>query len=208
MTNNYTFTTQGDVIKKIEIDSGDIIDTLVIPEGFTKIEADAAIYVNIRKLHLPSSLKEIEDNAFANCGIKEIHGGENVERIGADAFANNSLKSVTDFKNLITIGEDAFNSSTIEGFYFSKALKTIGSQAFLKNNLKFVDLSNLENVTIETRAFALNNIEELKLPEESSIYCNAFAFNRFDEKDVLNIEGASYVKKGVTLHSTKGRASY
>lgn len=197
MTNNYVFTTIGDVIKKIEIDSGDIIDTLVIPEGFTKIEADAAIYVNIRKLHLPSSLKEIEDNAFASCGIKEIHGGENVEIIGVGAFYRNSLKSVTDFKNLTMIDEDAFKGSIIEEFYFPKTLKTIGSQAFMNNNLKFVDLSNLENVTIETRAFAFNNIEELKLPEESSIYCNAFAFNRFDEKDVLNIESASYVKKGI-----------
>lgn len=206
MTNNYVFTTQGDVIKKIEIDSGDIIDTLVIPEGFTKIEADAAIYVNIRKLHLPSSLKEIEDNAFASCGIKEIHGGENVEIIGVGAFASNSLKSVTDFKNLTMIDEDAFEGSIIEEFYFPKTLKTIRSQAFMNNNLKFVDLSNLENVTIETRAFALNNIEELKLPEESSIYCNAFAFNRFEEKDVLNIEGASYVKKGINYpfnHSYK-----
>lgn len=197
MTNNYTFTTTGDVIEKIEVDFNDIIDTLVIPEGFTKIKDNAVAYMNIRKLCLPSSLKEIGNYVFASCGIKEIHGGENVEKIGIGAFYRNSLKYVTDFKNLITIGEDAFKDSIIEEFYFSKALKTIGSQAFMNNNLKSVDLSNLENVTIETRAFALNSIEELKLPKESSIYCNAFAFNRFEEKDVLNIEGAGYVKKGI-----------
>ncbi len=202
MTNNYTFTTTGDVIEKIEVDFNDIIDTLVIPEGFTKIKDNAVAYMNIRKLCLPSSLKEIGNYVFASCGIKEIHGGENIERIGVGAFANNSLKSVTDFKNLITIGEDAFNSSTIEEFYFSKALKTIGSQAFLKNNLKFVDLSGSERVRIETRAFALNNIEDLKLPEESSMHCDAFAFNRFEEEDVLNIEGGHYVKKGVNYPFT------
>lgn len=202
MTNNYVFTTQGDVIKKIEIDSGDIIDTLVIPEGFTEIKENAASYVNIRKLCLPCSLKEIGHYAFSGCGIKEIHGGENVEIIGVGAFADNSLKSVTDFKNLITIGEDAFNSSTIEEFYFPKTLKKISSQAFLKNNLKSVDLSGSERIWIGTRAFGLNNIEELKLPEESSIHCDAFAFNRFEEKDVLNIEGAHYVKKGVNYPFT------
>lgn len=197
MTNNYIFTTTGDVIEKIEIDSGDIIDTLVIPEGFTKIATNAATYINIRKLYLPSSLKEIGNFAFGSCGVKEIHGGENVEKIGIGAFSNNLLSSVSNFKNLVTIREKAFKDSTIEEFYFPKTLESIGPSAFMNNNLKSVDLSVLERVEIEARAFLLNNIEELKLPEESMILGDAFAFNKLNEEDVLNIECADYKKKGI-----------
>ena len=97
MTNNYVFTTIGDVIKKIEIDSGGIIDTLVIPEGFTKIEADAAIYVNIRKLHLPSSLKEIEDNAFSGSGIYKINIEENSKLELIEGYTFLGCKNLTEF---------------------------------------------------------------------------------------------------------------
>ena len=65
---------------------GTLPESLTIPEGVTKINADALYGASIKTLTLPSTLKEIGDWAFEDSALETVNGGSGVSEIGWGAF--------------------------------------------------------------------------------------------------------------------------
>ena len=73
------------------------MESVIIPEGVTFIDWQAALNCNLTTLSLPESLTSIDGFSFRGCkNLKSVRVPDNVEYIGWMAFANcTSLKSVS-----------------------------------------------------------------------------------------------------------------
>ena len=67
--------------------NGTLPESLTIPEGVTKINAEALYGASIKTLTLPSTLKEIGDWAFEDSALETVNGGSGVSEIGYGAFS-------------------------------------------------------------------------------------------------------------------------
>lgn len=73
---------------------GCFIESVVVPEGVTKLDYSEFSNASIKNITLPSSLKEIGYIAFYNCPIEEITLPEGLETIDDRAFYGTKLKEV------------------------------------------------------------------------------------------------------------------
>jgi hypothetical protein len=99
---------------------GSYADSYTVPEGVTRIEADAFYYAsNLYTVTLPQTLVTIGDEAFYSTYLKSLNIPKNVTLIGKDAFA--------DLESLVSVSVDPANTkyASLDGVLFDKAQKTL-----------------------------------------------------------------------------------
>lgn len=89
-----------------------------IPDGVTKIEANAFEHCAFEAIFLPNSLTEIGVNAFGYCGnLKSVTIPASVTTIETSAFQHNySMTDVYVLGNNVKIGDGAFNQNETYNF--------------------------------------------------------------------------------------------
>lgn len=101
---------EGYVLERFIGDDDD--DTLVIPEGITKIDNDAFRFIDsstVKKIIFPSTLKNIPDHmCFLWEDLEEIVIPEGVTTIGEDAFFDTGIHEVLLPSTIEKIGKGAF----------------------------------------------------------------------------------------------------
>lgn len=124
------------------------LETLIIPEGYTKIENESFYALGITNLQLPSTIETIEDKAFYNCkNLKNVYSKDNClaqqnsdsKHVNAKIFytapydKNKKIMVNSDFKKRIYVGAEG----TCD---LPKSLKSVGEEAFMGNQFKTVVL--------------------------------------------------------------------
>lgn len=155
------------ILKKVNEE--DIIDnTLIIPEGVTKIEDNIELFdMDLKKVILPKTMKIIGSYAFSACNqLTKIEMNEGLETIKKGAFYHcESLKEIKLPDTLKKIEEAAFCEDRFDSIIIPKGVKKIGTQAFYNCfNLTKVVLEN-GIIIIEDEAFEYcANLTEISLP--------------------------------------------
>ena len=133
------------------------LEKVVIPDGTTKIEAEA--FVGCRQLKtvlIPDSVTSIGNKAFLGCNsLTSITIGNNVTSIGYGAFYNCiRLVNVNIPDSIISIGDSAFDGcSSLTNITIPNSVTSIGDGAFSDcHSLTSIVLPN-SITSIEKRAF-------------------------------------------------------
>lgn len=122
---------------------------IVIPEGVERIRKRAFEKSFIKSVKLPNSLRTIEAYAFTRCMfLKSIDFGHGIKNIGG-----NGQKGAFSY------------CPWLEEVTFPEQIKSIGHETFAGcTNLRSIELNEgLE--TINTRAFCMTSLKEIKLPK-------------------------------------------
>ncbi len=176
-----------------------MIDTLIIPENFGKIEiigikADPESgdgmfrYCNIKHLVLPNTIKCIEKDAFRGNQLSSVKIPDSLQIISKGLFAENDIDSIIITKNskLENIGAEAFFDNKISFFNIPKNVSEIGEMAFHANQIKQLYIhKNIKH--IKERAFGTNQIEKVKFAPEcqlKEISTMTFSFNNINRIDI------------------------
>ena len=89
--------------------NGELVETLVVPDGVEKIESYTFCNATFKKVILPSSVKQIGDYAFYGCAnLQEVVLPEGLTTIGASAFDSCPLARIVLPSTLTSIGGSAF----------------------------------------------------------------------------------------------------
>ncbi len=98
---------------------GSCFESIVVPEGVTKLDYTEFSNAAVKNITLPSTLKEIGYAAFYNCPIEEITLPEGLEIIDERAFYGTKLKEVTIPASVKELSDIAFNGiETLERLIF------------------------------------------------------------------------------------------
>lgn len=82
----------------------EIIQSVIIPYGYTHIEDEAFAFSSIESIHFPESLISIGEEAFAGCDVSMLQLPHSLKNIGKEAFRNCwNLKSLTIPKSVTSI---------------------------------------------------------------------------------------------------------
>ncbi|WP_028897431.1 leucine-rich repeat domain-containing protein [Prevotella sp. HUN102] len=94
-----------------------VLTTIDLPTGLTKIGRNAFDYTAINAITLPNSLKSIEDEAFLQCSnLKTITFPEGFERLGNHVFQRTILLDVYFLgKKAPEVGKEAFDDGSYHG---------------------------------------------------------------------------------------------
>ena len=137
-----------------EMFRGTALTTITVPEGVTKIGAQAFMYsYYLTNVSLPmgDSLTAIETDAFALTGLKQVSIPSSVQQIDTAAFQNTKLTSVTIPNGVIVIEEAAFfQCIKLKNATFPSTLLAIGQLAFDGTALTYVEISDEVNVPIDS----------------------------------------------------------
>lgn len=184
-------TYQGKKVEKIGKFKAKGIETIVIPEGVTRIEASKFSFMPLLKsVILPNSVSVIENGAFRKCTALENITMSNVEEIGDSAFDGcTSLKNITLPDSITTIGNYGFAGTGLEQIEIPKGITTIGGAVFggckdLKNvtlpdtltTIQLVAFSNCSSLTKIIIPSSVTTIEGRVFEEctnLTNIYCEA-----------------------------------
>lgn len=94
-------------------------ESIVVPEGVTKLDYTEFSNAALKNITLPSTLKEIGYAAFYNCQITEITLPEGLEIIDERAFHGTKLREVVIPKSVKTMSEMSFSGiDTLERVVF------------------------------------------------------------------------------------------
>ncbi len=113
--------------------NGELITTLTLPEGTTKVGAWAYCHSSIEKVILPSSVTEIGEWTFYNCAsLTSVQFPDGVKAIQTSAFADcTSLVSAPLPSALEEIHETAFAGCVLlDGITLPDTITFIGERAF------------------------------------------------------------------------------
>lgn len=98
---------------------GCFIESIVVPEGVSKLDYTEFSNAAVKNITLPSSLKEIGYAAFYNCPIEEITLPDGLEKIDDRAFFGTKLKEVIIPASVKALSDIAFNGiETMERLIF------------------------------------------------------------------------------------------
>lgn len=128
--------------------------------SFTQLESIGSYafqeFDNLQEIKFPSSLETIGNNAFESC---------------------NQLRDIDlSHTKIATIESQTFRYCSLETVKLPSSLKKIASYAFASNNLRDINLSNVE--VIEERAFeSCSNLQEIDLSSVTSVGLSAFTNN-------------------------------
>lgn len=162
---------------------GTLIESVIIPNGVTTIDAAAfADCVSLKKVSIPDSVIHVDEDAFRNCSELEYNeyanalylGNENNPYIVFVRAKNTEITDCTIHSNTKFIQFAAFSGcSSLDNLILPDGLLGIGSHAFsychsltavtIPENVAFIGIevflncSNLEKITISP------NIEEIPL---------------------------------------------
>ena len=112
----------------------DLITTVEIPEGVTRISA-YTFYgaANLTSVVLPSTVTEISEYAFKNSGLTSVTLNSGLVTIGDSAFYGTAITSVVIPETVATIGEYAFaRCANLTDVTFTGNAPSIGTGAFNK----------------------------------------------------------------------------
>lgn len=111
----------------------DSVDTWRIPEGITRIDADAFSLSSIQYLQLPTSIKSIEDFSFDRAkALKslEFDSGSLCEYIGYKAFRGCGLPKLVLPNSVKAISQEAFIDSGIQEIVLPQSLRELRTGTF------------------------------------------------------------------------------
>lgn len=124
-----------DMVLECEDYEAPCLETLVIPEGVTKINDYAFAYcTNLKSVTFPESIEFIGYRAFEGCEeLEDIQLPARLSKIADYAFSDcSSLMSVILPETLTEIGEGAFNGCMeLKGINIPENVTSIGEEAFL-----------------------------------------------------------------------------
>ncbi len=142
------------------------LNSVVLPEGVTLIEASAFKNSSIKSVTLPSTLTSLGNEAFRNCGnLTGIVLPDALEVIKENAFYQcPNLRTMTLGSQTVSIERYAFYQTPIEEVIIPSKVKTIGQYAFSNcAKLKSVVIDNAP-VFIDNCAFkGCTSLETLDL---------------------------------------------
>ena len=171
-----------------------VVDTLVIPEGVTRIGKAAFRGCRVHRVVFPTTLTHIEDRAFERCTLVEVDLPEGVT-LGTHVFKlctrlerasvahseipEGTFQYCTALRNvklpytLTHVGKQAFESCAVRELELT--CQTIGDQAFRNNlHLKTVYLTR-ELVHIDDEAFqGCTHIDAVDIPDGTVVGREAF----------------------------------
>ncbi|MDD3645804.1 MAG: leucine-rich repeat protein [Candidatus Gracilibacteria bacterium] len=109
---------------------GNLLTTLVLPEGLKKI-GDYAFFSNsLTSVTISSSVTSIGAYAFFNNSLTSVTIPNSVTGIGNYAFRYNSLTSVIIPNSVISIGDGAFRTNSLTSVTIPSSVTSIGTYAF------------------------------------------------------------------------------
>ena len=113
-------------------DSTYSLESVVIPEGVTKIGKYAFYYSGIAAVTIPSTVTTIDEGAFKSCGnLTAVTIPDGVETIGKHAFYNGIFTSLELGNSVTSIGEGAFYScDNLTSLTIPASVQTIDKSAF------------------------------------------------------------------------------
>ena len=116
------------------------IISVTIPEGVTRIGANAFNGFGISDITIPSSVVSISSSAFYNCENLSVVFSEGLTKVPDNALKGTSVISVTIPSSITSIGECAFAfCKALSEITIPKNVKSIGESAFYGcNNLSIV----------------------------------------------------------------------
>ncbi len=154
-----------DVVIPSQIDG---VDVNVIGNG-------AFDYKEIESVVLPNGVTKIEENAFMSNSISKVEIPDSVEFIGGQAFAFNEIKELKLSNSIKTIEMWAFRYNKLKEVDIPNSLESIGDSAFEVNELKWVELPiTLKEIT------SFNYESESYIKVEPTVE-NVKKYNVFDE---------------------------
>ena len=170
--------TETSVTSLPKIKPGSFFHRIKLPSGLTRIETSALSNIPLDEVTFPNTLQFIGSGAFRYTRIKEAILPESVSQVETYAFAcNQSLRKVVWPYECTTIEDHCFDGDKqINEFVIPEGITAIGAYAFRDNyNCKYQLPSTIQ--AIGNFAFEdVDEIEELVLPENTTIGCGAFQY--------------------------------
>ena len=155
------------------------LETVVLPEGITRIPDECFYASGITHITLPNSVKEIGQGAFRYATkLKQITLSEGLTTLGAHAFMTSGIETVSlpaSLKNVgayalnamqlkeISVAEGNANFCSANGVLFSKDMKTLYVYPYGKDDMHYDIPDGTERIA--TRAFMTPNLTSVRLPE-------------------------------------------
>ncbi len=154
-------------LKKLTIASS---DTSIVDNAFSALSSS-----NVIDLSLPDSFNSIERYAFQSMKAEKIIIPE-TKTIGEFAFESCKTDDLS-INGAEKIGEHAFQNVKVSDLFSIKNVKEIGEYCFAYTEIKDVDLSSCNGISIGDYAFnGSNKLEHLTLPSSlGTIGNNAFS---------------------------------
>lgn len=166
--------------------------------NITKVASHSFSDSKVKKVDLPN-LKTIENNAFYNTANITDFNFENVETVGTAAFQNSGIKNLKAPK-LVSIANTAFYNSKIgsdpdfrQGIDLPE-LTSLGTSAFQDAQLTYIEDSMIPKLTnIPVWAFGRNNIKTVDLTNVNRIESSAFYSQRGYVLESVNLPNTTYI---------------
>ena len=174
------------------------INSVILPEGITRIGEYAFRGTNIRCIDIPSTVKTIAQYAFYGTPIQYANfaAGSQCTTIANDAFYNcYSLQSIDfgDDSPLTTIGYGAFkNCSSLKEIILPSSVTSVGSAAFQYcTSLKAMYFSDAITDIAVCVCDGCTSLTDLKLPKNATIirfasFNNTPSLRHIDLPETLN----------------------
>ncbi|MDE7179948.1 MAG: leucine-rich repeat domain-containing protein [Muribaculaceae bacterium] len=149
---------------------------VTVPSTVVRVEEEGLNQIDTLVLNTPKFIK-LGNRCFENCHLQAFDLTslpENIDSIGTAVLKYNELEKVEWPEFLSEIPGDMFSRNNIYSVNFPATLKTIGPYAFWGNEL-IKSLNVPAEVVIDEKAFLyIDNLRELTLGENCTIYSGAF----------------------------------
>ena len=190
------------------------ITQVILPEGTTKIEADAFHYANVTSVVIPSTVTEIGTSAFRDSSITSIVIPASVTTIGNYAFCDSeNLASITfeDGSRLVELGTHVFEGTAIQSIELPAGIVRLGSTDYIAS-YTFKDCKQLSSVTFLGELVAINPsafkgctaLKSFTIPETVTV----LGSDAFEESGLETIEIPAGLKSLYVSSSTITGSGY
>lgn len=190
------------------------ITQVILPEGTTKIEANAFRFSKVTSVVIPSTVTEIGNYAFADSSVTSIVIPASVTTIGNYAFCDSeNLASITfeEGSQLVELGTHVFEGTAIQSIELPAGIVRLGSTDYIAS-YTFKNCKQLSSVTFLGELVAINpnaffGCEALKsftIPETVTV----LGSDAFEESGLETIEIPAGLKSLYVSSSTITGSGY
>ena len=152
------------------------LNSVIMPEGITRIGEYAFRGTNIRKVNIPSTVTTIGRNAFIGTPVQYVTFAENsqIETIGIHAFESCTSLQNVDLSNvtgLTTLGHAAFaGCSQLKEFIMPNSVTTIAPYLFQNcSQMKKLVFSDALTEVRDYVCYGCTSLEEVHLPQNLKV---------------------------------------
>lgn len=170
-----------------------LVDTVILPNTLTKIEAGAFNSCdNLIHVQLPSNTTQLGTACFAEChNLEEIFLPETITSFGSNTkygfksyiFGNcQNLKKVNMPKAITTLAKGSFKGSGLEVFLISSNIIDLQEDCFDANNLKAIKITHKDLDKLKYTESCFSNVSnvDLYVPEGySNLYKEFYPWKNF-----------------------------